>query len=347
MEQGFQLDLVGGIGVALLGLAVGVLSGLFGVGGGFLLTPFLNVFFGIPYNLAVGTGLAQMSVMSWVGTRQHMRLGHVDRKLGLAMLAGSFFGAETGVRVQHVLRRVGEIEVARGSTSGFDLCMAFLFVVLLVTTGWAMIVETGRTRRRAGVPRVAGAIPGSFSRGEEAAALDAGGPQPAASGCDAGDGEISGTYEPRPSAFSRWLGTVRARPCFVLASDRGRELSVWVPLGIGFTVAILTGLLGVGGGFVNMPVLIYVLNMPTVIAIGTSSLVTSAVSLYSGLRYVMQDMVIWPVVGLLLVGSVLGVRTGAKLSHQLPKDRLRRYFAYSLLATAAIVVADAARKVLI
>lgn len=324
MEQDIlvYVDVVRVIGYALLGLVVGLLAGLFGVGGGFLSTPLLNVLFGLPYNLAVGSGLVQMAIMSWFGTRQHVKLGHVDFKLGFALLAGSFLGAETGVRVQSSLRGIGDVEIAGRVISGFDLSMAFLFVVLLGSMGWAMLVETKKAAERAA------------SHSEEAAAREE---------------EVGGREslsEARQSLFGRWLAQVNARPRFTLSTDPTRRMSLWVPAGIGFCVAILTGLLGVGGGFINMPVLIYVLGVPTVTAVGTASLITSSVAVYGGLRYLTLGMVVWPVVLSLLVGSIIGVRTGAKLSDRIPNDKLRRSFAYTLLGTAAIVILDSIRKLL-
>ncbi len=317
------VDVIRVVGYALLGLVVGMLAGLFGVGGGFLLTPLLNVIFGLPYNLAVGSGLVQMAAMSWVGTRQHMKLGHVDLKLGASLLAGSFIGAETGVRVQKTLSAIGDVTIGGRSVSGFDLSMAFLFVVLLGSLGWAMLVETQKTSSRA--------VRGS-ARSEQAATRD--------------DNNDEGRSEPSQSIMARWIAQVQARPRFTLSTDPDRQMSLWVPAGIGFFVAILTGLLGVGGGFINMPVLIYVLNLPTVVAVGTASLITSSVAVYSGARYLMMGMVLWPVVISLWLGSFVGVRYGARLSARIPNDRLRRAFAYTVLTTAAIVVVDSIRKML-
>lgn len=331
MEQHAAAQLGGpGAGAYIaLGLVVGLLAGLFGVGGGFLLTPLLHVLFGLPYGVAVGTGLAQMAVMSWAGTWEHVRLRHVDFRLGLALIAGSFLGAESGVRVQKILRQSGDIVIAGRLMPAFDLGMAFLFVVLLVSMGWAMAIEGRRAARRAagGSVRAAAGQEAEITAGSEP---DEGGPKAA---------------EPRPTALSRWLARVQVRPSIALAHAPEREISVWVPAGVGYAVAILTGLLGVGGGFLNMPIMIYGLNVPTVVAIGTASLVTSAVAVYSGLRYVMQGMVLWPAAGLLLVGSLIGVRLGARLSHRLPGDRLRRYFAYTVMGTAAVIVLDAVRKI--
>ena len=146
------------VGYVALGILVGFLSGLFGVGGGFLLTPLLNVLFGLPYNLAVGSSLVQITVASWVGTRQHIRLGHVDHRLGFALLTGSFLGAETGVRMQASLRAIGDIEVGGKVLSGFDLSMAFLFIVLLTCLGWAMLVETRRSLLRTSAHRLSTAV---------------------------------------------------------------------------------------------------------------------------------------------------------------------------------------------
>lgn len=335
------------VGYVALGILVGFLSGLFGVGGGFLLTPLLNVLFGLPYNLAVGSSLVQITVASWVGTRQHIRLGHVDHRLGFALLTGSFLGAETGVRMQASLRAIGDIEVGGKVLSGFDLSMAFLFIVLLTCLGWAMLVETRRSLLRTSArSNVNGSVHDRTHR-EEAATQEG---KSTADQSGAYDfhhkpGAASST-EPQPSRLAKWLNAVTWKPRIRLTSDAERRISLWVPAGIGFFVAILTGLLGAGGGIIIMPVLIYVLGVPTVIGIGTSSLIVSCVAVYSGLRYIMQGMVVWPVVVALLLGSVIGVHSGARFSDRIANYQLRRSFAYTLLVTAAVIALDAGRRLL-
>jgi len=319
-----QLNALTAVSLAALGLAVGLLSGLFGVGGGFLLTPMLNVFLGVPYDLAVGSTLVQMALMAWVGMVQHLKQGHVDVKLAMSLLAGSFFGAEAGVRFQGALKALERFELNGALVSGFDIAMSGLFIALLGFIGTGMVLEGTRSRRRA--LAAGAAVASGTGRDEAAAARDV------------------DRLEPEASALSRFLAGVRVRPTLAYSSDPARRFSFWVPAGVGFVVGTLTGLLGTGGGVINMPILIYVLGMPTVVAVGTASLQTTIVSIYSGARHLMLGNVLWPVVACVLLGSLAGVRTGALLSSRIPKDRLRLAFGWVVLGTAFIVVLDVLRK---
>lgn len=331
-----HIDAVTLAGLVSVGLGIGLMAGFFGVGGGFLLTPLLNVLFGLPYNLAVGSNIVQVSVMSWSNMRQHMRLGHVDLKLGCALLAGSFFGAETGVRIQKSLRTIGDLTFGENIVSGYDLSMAGLFFVFLTLMGVSVLVETSRTlRRKAAEART------EPSAGEQAAASEAPHPEPGREPQNEGTRRDGG--EPSPSSFSRRLLSLRWWPCFSPSSDPTRRISLWVPLTIGYGASILMGLLGIGG-VVTMPLMIYVLGMPTLIGVGTAAFLSTVVAIYSGIRYIMLGMVVWPVVGALLAGSLVGVRVGAHFSGRIPADRLRRAFAYTVLGSAGVVTLDALRR---
>ncbi len=321
-----ELDALLVVVLTALGLIVGVLSGLFGVGGGFLLTPMLNVLLGIPYHLAVGSTLVQMAMMTWVGTLSHFKMKHVDYRLALSLVSGSFIGAEAGVRLQGVLKGIGQFKLSGEAVSGFDLTMALIFFVLLGGIGWGMAAEGRRSRRRANGNGASGASSIRAGRDEAAAARDV------------------EHLEPEETAMCRLLSSVRVRPVLTYSSDPARRFSFWVPMCIGFLVGVMTGLLGTGGGFINLPILIYWLGVPTVVAVGTASVQTTIAAIYSGARHLMLGNVIWAVVFALLVGSLIGVRAGALLSVRIPKDRLRSMFGYVVLATALIVLVDVVRK---
>lgn len=304
----------------LLGGVVGALAGLFGVGGGFLLTPVLSVAFRIPYELAVGSTLTQMAVTSAVGAWRHVRNGRVDARLGALLVVGGFLGTEAGVRLQHQLRALPELHVAGRSVPGFDVAMSSLFIALLVAIGSWMWVETGRARRR-------GAEVASLLEEGSEAAMEA--------------WRIRND-EPVASPISQWLANLRLRPLLALASDPERRLSVWVPLGLGAGTGMLTGILGTGGGFLMMPALIYVLGLPTLFAVGTSSLLTAVTALYGSARYVASGEYIAAVVAAILAGSVAGVWLGARFADRLPRHRLRRAFAAVVLGTGVMLALDLA-----
>ena len=284
-------------GVVLLGFAVGVLTGLFGVGGGFLLTPALKALFGVPYPVAVGTDLVQIFLTGTVSAYRHGRAGNVEWRLGLVLGAGGVAGAELGVRIQNALASIGEVGVSGSRVTLLDLVLGGLFVALLA----AVAVLIWRETRSGG-------------------------------GVD--------------TRVGRALRAVRLRPVIALPRSDLAGISVWVPLAMGLGVGVLTGLMGVGGGFVNFPLLIYVLGVPTHVAIGTSAVQVLLASGYGALRHAGQRHVELPLVLFLTVGSVLGVQVGVRLARRFRGPRIRRLFAGVMLLGIAVIVWDLGRQLL-
>ena len=206
--------------IVLYGGIVGFLSGLVGVGGGFLITPLL-IFTGVPPIVAVATGSAQIVGTSAGGSYSHWRLGNIDFKIGIVLLIGSWLGGGGGVYVANVLQKSGQ----------FGTIVAFLYVVLLGFIGATMLIESIRAVWR--------------------------GPQSVVPGKEAGLGA-------RLSALSQRLPGQMEFPVSNLRT------SVLIPLLLGATVGVLTSLMGVGGGFIMVPIMIYLLKMPTKVVVGTS-----------------------------------------------------------------------------
>ena len=284
-------------GVVLLGFAVGVLTGLFGVGGGFLLTPALKALFGVPYPVAVGTDLVQIFLTGTVSAYRHGRAGNVEWRLGLVLGAGGVAGAELGVRIQNALASIGEVGVSGSRVTLLDLVLGGLFVALLAAVAALIWRET-----RSG------------------------------NGVD--------------TRVGRALRAVRLRPVIALPRSDLAGVSVWVPLVMGIGVGVLTGLMGVGGGFVNFPLLIYVLGVPTHVAIGTSAVQVLLASGYGALRHAGQRHVELPLVLFLTAGSVLGVQVGVRLAKRFRGPRIRRLFAGVMLLGIAVIVWDLGRQLL-
>lgn len=284
-------------GVVLLGFAVGVLTGLFGVGGGFLLTPALKALFGVPYPVAVGTDLVQIFLTGTVSAYRHGRAGNVEWRLGLVLGAGGVAGAELGVRIQNALASIGEVGVSGSRVTLLDLVLGGLFVALLAAVAGLIWRET---RSGGGVDTRVG----------------------------------------------RALRAVRLRPVIALPRSDLAGISVWVPLAMGLGVGVLTGLMGVGGGFVNFPLLIYVLGVPTHVAIGTSAVQVLLASGYGALRHAGQRHVELPLVLFLTAGSVLGVQVGVRLARRFRGPRIRRLFAGVMLLGIAVIVWDLGRQLL-
>ncbi len=203
-----------------MGLAVGVCSGFFGFGGGFMMTPALHIF-GFPIPYAIGTDLMQMAGSSVLSTLRHRKFGHVDLRLGAMMVVGTVAGVEVGKQLVMYMEGVGNV----------DLVVRWIYVVLLVGLGLYMLKEA-----RSAVTR---------------------------------DHEGTGSRGMLQSGLASKIRALNVPPFVSLPVSGIPRLSVWVPMGIGFITGILAGLLGVGGGFIRMPALVYLLGVPTVVAVGT------------------------------------------------------------------------------
>ena len=273
------------------GALVGFLSGLVGVGGGFLITPLL-IFTGIPPIVAVSSGAAQMAGTASGASYLHWRHGNIDFKMGLILLIGSWLGGGFGVYLAKVLLRAGQ----------FGNVVVFLYVILLGFIGLSMLIESLRAVFRSGAPAASAAH------------------APAAS-----------------SSLARtWIERMPWQTSYPVS---GVRMSALGPLLLGAAVGVMTSLMGVGGGFIMVPVMIYVLKMPTKIVVGTSLFqllfTTAAVSIMqAGVNHSVD-----PFLALILIlGSVLGTKLGAGLGARLPAEKLRLILALVVVAVAAKMV---------
>ncbi|MFH1044851.1 MAG: sulfite exporter TauE/SafE family protein [Pseudomonadota bacterium] len=277
--------------ILLYGALVGFLSGLVGVGGGFLITPLL-IFTGIPPIVAVSSGAAQMAGTASGASYLHWRHGNIDFKMGLILLSGSCLGGGFGVYLATVLLRAGQ----------FGNAVVFLYVILLGFIGVSMLIESLLASFRAGDPAATGAHAAGSSR-------------------------------------SRLLTWVERLPWQTAFPASGARMSAAAPLALGAAVGILTSLMGVGGGFIMVPVMIYVLKMPTRLVVGTSLFqllfTTAAVSIMqAGVNHSVD-----PFLALILIlGSVLGTKLGTRLGARLPAERLRLILALVMVAVAAKLI---------
>ncbi len=275
----FLLDLSGLPWMALFGLLIGALGGFFGVGGGFLMVPLLNAVFGIPYNIAVGSDLGQMCGMSTAATVRHSRFGNIDFKLGVLMIAGTAAGVEVGARILEVLKHSGSITIAGRPLDLMTGVMSVVYAVLLIFLGQAMIRESlGTLRRTRGKVELAVGVPGT------------------------------------PAAVR--LRTMRLWPMVSLPSSGIEAISLWVILVVGFLTGLLSGMLGVGGGFIRMPALVYILGCPTVVAVGTDLFEIMFSSAYGVLTHGFKGNVHLGLVLALLVGTAVGAQIGASYTRK-------------------------------
>ncbi|MFH1609248.1 MAG: sulfite exporter TauE/SafE family protein [Candidatus Bipolaricaulota bacterium] len=266
-----------------LGGAVGFLSGLFGVGGGFLLTPLL-IMIGIPPTIAAASDSNQIVAASASGTYAHARAGSVDFKMGLLLLVGGIEGGSVGVYLIKLLRAVGDA----------DFVITVTYVVMLGGIGAYMFTESLRSLRV----------------GATAARADA-----------------------RPSFYAR---VVRSLPWQMDFPRSNVRLSLLMPLVLGALVGILAAIMGVGGGFIMVPVMVYLLRVPMQVVVGTSlfQILFTCMNV-TILQARLNHTVDFVLALILLCGSVLGAQLGALTSKRLKADQLKILLALIVLAVTA------------
>ena len=267
------------IGIIIgLGGGVGFLSGLFGVGGGFLMTPLL-IFFGIPPAVAVSTEANQIVASSVSGVLAHMRRGNVDFKMGGILMAGGVIGSSLGVALFSFLQSIGPI----------DLVIQLSYLVFLGTIGSLMLTESVRAIIRSRKP---GAVRGKLHQ-------------------------------------HNWLHGLPLKMRFRRSK---LYISAILPLALGAFVGILAAIMGVGGGFIMVPAMIYLLGMPTSVVVGTSLFqiifVTANVTLLQSIQTQTVDFLL---AGLLLFGAVIGAQFGSRAGALLRGEQLRGLLALMVL----------------
>jgi uncharacterized protein len=252
-----------------LGAGVGVLSGMFGVGGGFLMTPLL-ILIGIPAPVAVSTEANQITASSVSGAIAHWRRGSLDIKMGMLLTFGGAIGSVIGVQLFTFLRAVGQI----------DLFVSLAYVIFLSTIGFLMLRESLAARRA----------------------------------------NRLGQRAKRPKR-RKWLEGLPLRTRFYRS---GVYMSIIPPLIIGSSVGILAALMGVGGGFIMVPAMIYLLRMPTSVVVGTSLFqilfVTSLTTVLQATQNQTVDIVL---AACLIVGGVIGAQIGVRLGTRFRAEELR------------------------
>ena len=256
----------------LLGLGglVGILSGMFGVGGGFLMTPLL-FFIGIPPAVAVATEANQIVASSFSGFLAHFRRKNVDIKMGFVLLVGGLIGAAIGVQVFALLREIGQV----------DLLVKLCYVLFLGIIGILMFFESLRAIRRSNNP----------------------------------------THKRIIKKRHNWIHNLPFKAKF---RTSGLYISVIPPTCIGFIVGILSAIMGVGGGFIMVPAMIYLLGMPTKVVVGTSLFQIIFVTAFATVMHATTNYTVdMALAVLLLIGGVLGAQIGTRIGLRLKAEQLR------------------------
>ncbi|AOL24438.1 hypothetical protein Ga0102493_11295 [Erythrobacter litoralis] len=275
---------VNGLFIVLLGGLTGILSGLFGVGGGFLTTPLL-IFYGIPPTVAAASAATQVTGASVSGVFAHSRRGGVDYRMGAVMVGGGVIGALIGAVLFRLLQALGQI----------DVVINMLYVIMLGTIGWLMMREAITALR---------------------------------------PGKGGGDTQPRKRRHHPLVAGLPFRWRFYAS---GLYISPLAPLILGTLVGILTMLMGVGGGFMLVPAMLYILGMSGNVVVGTSLFQILFVTMVTTMTHALTTKAVDIVLaGLLLLGSVMGAQFGTQIAMKARPELLR-------LVLAAIVLFIALR----
>jgi len=272
----------------LLGLGglVGILSGMFGVGGGFLMTPLL-FFIGIPPAVAVATEANQIVASSFSGVLAHVKRKTVDFKMGGVLLIGGLIGAALGVVVFNYLKSLGQV----------DLLVKLCYVLFLGVVGSLMFAESLRALRKSKQVAVAKA--------------------------------------------RKKRGLVHVLPFKMRFRVSGLYISIIPPIVVGVAVGVLAAIMGVGGGFVMVPAMIYLLGMPTKVVVGTSLFQIIFVTAFTTMLHATTNYTVDMVLAvLLLIGGVIGAQFGTMIGAKLKAEQLRILLALMVLLVCAKLAMD-------
>ena len=262
-----------------MGAAVGFLSGMFGIGGGFLITPLL-IFYNIPPVVAVATGANQVVASSISGAITHFRRGSLDVKLGTVLLFGGLLGATLGIWIFSLLRSLGQL----------DLIISLLYVVFLGTVGGLMLAESLRSLNRA----------------------------------------RKGIQPSRKPGQHTWVHRLPLKMRFKKSKI---YLSVIPVIALGFAIGVLTSVMGVGGGFIMVPAMIYLLRIPTNVVVGTSLYQIIFVTAYTTVVQATTNYSVDIVLAfILMIAGVIGAQYGVRAGQKLRGEQLRALLALLVLA---------------
>ncbi len=274
--------------IIFIGMMVGGLSGLFGVGGGFLMTPLL-IFLGIPPAVAVGTEAPHVLASSVSGVIAHWRNKNVDFKMGFFLLIGGVMGSTVGVNIFKILKGFGQI----------DIVIQMLFIIFLSTIGLSMAFESARTTIR----------------------------------------KYRTTSIIRTKLHQHsWIHGLP----FKMRFHRSKlYISTIPPIIIGFFVGILSAMMGVGGGFIMIPAMVYLLGMSTNVVVGTSLFqiifVTANSTFFQSYLNQTVDIVL---AALMIIGGVIGAQIGARIGTKLKSEYLRGFLAIIVLTVCVKLLTD-------
>jgi uncharacterized membrane protein YfcA len=284
--------------LALVGLFIGYVAGMFGVGGGFLLTPMLIYVFGVPAPIAVGSALCQKCGTSIASFLKYRTLRRGDPRIDLVMLGGSLIGVDAGTRLLKYLSGLGTWQIGNGAPApAINIVLDILFIVLLSGTAAYTFHDAWQARKRV-VPRGDRTIPGPLVR------------------------------------------RVRIPPYIDLPEVQLSQVSVPMMAYLGFLLGMASGLMGIGGGVLFMPILLYGFGLSVRNAAGTGVLLLFVTVAAGTFEQALQGYVSLKLATAILIGSSVGSQLGALTTHYLPNRILRLIFAMLVAGTVVMIAWD-------
>jgi uncharacterized membrane protein YfcA len=280
-------------GLIVLGFGVGMIGGFFGMGGGWMVTPGLNIL-GFPMAFAIGTDITQMAGPSLISTLRHSKFGNVDYKLGIIMVLGTVTGFECGAQLIMWLERIGKVDVYVRSG----------YLVLLSLIAWLVFADLAKKRRK------------------EREAIAAGRPV---------DSMVTGIE------WHKTLHKIKLPP-MIHFKRAGIRCSAWLPIAVSFVTGLLAGVLGIGGGLIRMPALIYLVGCPTYVAVGTDLFEVAISGLYGAASYTYKGRTELLAAVIMLLGAAVGAQIGSTATKYVKGYGIRLFFGIAVVGCALSIV---------
>jgi uncharacterized membrane protein YfcA len=275
-------------GLIILGLGVGIIGSFFGMGGGWMVTPGLNIL-GFPMAFAIGTDIAHMAGNSLISTMRHSKFGNVDYKLGVVMTVGTVTGFEVGAQTIMWLERIGRV----------DAIVRSAYLVLLGLIAWLVFTDVYQKVRKDREAKAMGQVP-----------------------------SVSGGIQ--------WHKTFHKLkiPPMIHFKTAGIYVSAWVPVSVSFMTGLLAGVLGIGGGLIRMPALIYLVGCPTHVAVGTDLFEVVISALYGCGSYTYKGRTELVAAVIMLVGASIGAQIGSVATKYVRGYGIRVFFGVAVVGCA-------------
>ena len=284
------------LGLLAVGCAVGFFSGLFGIGGGALITPILQIFFGIPFEICVGSVLAQAIGTSFSAALRHWQLGNVDLKLAITFGGGSIIGVEIGARILDYLKLMGEMKIGQQQIPVIEFYSKWLFFILLMVVAIGILIESTRKQDN----------------------------------------------DNPPNGFLR---SIHVPPYITFPTSGLQKVSIFAATYPALLIGIIPGLLGIGGGVIILPFLIYGYGIRTQMAIGTSLFIVFFSVIFGTVAHGVRGNINLALIAILLVGSTISAQFGAIATQKINASSIRFYFAFVVLSIDGIILINLLKQI--